>query len=201
MTQDDVLQEGGNTDNPESTQPEMVTVTAIELEQLKTEVAECKDKYTRLLAESENARKRMQKERQEMVQYAIQNTIVDFLNPIDHMEGALSYTEQMTPEVKQWAVGFQMILGQFREVLSNNGVTPFSSIGQAFDPHSHEAVEMEVSTDYAPGTVVSESLKGYKMGDRTIRPARVKVAKAPMPEPKATESIDEPAEETNQINE
>jgi molecular chaperone GrpE len=70
-----------------------------------------------------------------------------------------------------------MILGQFKDVLSNNGVIPFNSTGTHFDPHKHEAIETLVSNDYAPGTVVSESVRGYKMGDRIIRPARVTVAK------------------------
>lgn len=160
-------------------EPKAVTITDIELEQLKKELAETKDKYLRTLAEAENARKRLVKEKQEMIQYALQNVIVDFLNPIDHMENALKFTQQMSDEVKHWAVGFQMILTQFKDVLSNNGVTPYTSKGKPFDPHLHEAVESVATTDFAPGTVVEENLKGYTMGERTIRPARVKVAKAP----------------------
>lgn len=156
-------------------EPKNVTITDMELEKLKGEVAEFKDKYLRVLAESENARKRLQKEKQEMIQYALQNVIVDFLNPIDHMENALKYTQQMSEEVKHWAIGFQMILTQFKDVLTNNGVLPFDSEGKPFDPHFHEAVETIISTDFPPNTVIDESLKGYKMGDRIIRPARVKV--------------------------
>jgi molecular chaperone GrpE len=148
-----------------------------ELEQLKIEIAECKEKYLRVLAESENARKRMQKERQELVQFAVQNVIVDFLSPIDHLENALKFAHQMSDEVKRWAIGFQMILNQFKEVLTNHHVRPFKSEGMQFDPHSHEALETIATNDYAPGIVVSESVVGYKMGDRTIRPARVKVSK------------------------
>lgn len=156
-----------------------------EIEVLKKELAECKDKYLRVLAESENARKRLQKEKQETIQYAIQNVIVDFLNPIDHMENALKFTQQMSDEVKHWAVGFQMILSQFKDVLTNNGVAPFISEGKPFDPHRHEAVETIETDKYPPGTVVEESLRGYIMGDKTIRPARVKVSKAPHTHKKA----------------
>jgi molecular chaperone GrpE len=70
-------------------------------------------------------------------------------------------------------------LSQFKDVLSSNGVNPFVSEGKPFDPHHHEAVETITTTDFPSGTVVEESLKGYSMGDRTIRPARVKVAKSP----------------------
>ena len=164
---------------PPVREPKPVTITDIELEKMQKEASEYKDKYLRLLAESENTRKRLHKERQELTQYALQNVIVDFLNPIDHMENALAFTDQMTGEVKHWAVGFQMILGQFKDVLSNNGVVSFTSKGAVFDPHCHEAVETVPTTEVPPGTVVEESIRGYKMGDKTIRPARVKVAKAP----------------------
>jgi len=160
-------------------QPEAVAPSELEL--LRKEVAECKDKYLRALAEAENARKRMQKEKQDMIQYALQNVIVDFLNPIDHMENALSFTQQMPDEVKNWAIGFQMILSQFKDVLTNNGVTPFVSEGKPFDPYRHEAIESVSTPDFPPGTIVEESLRGYSMGDKTIRPARVKVSKLPTP--------------------
>ena len=164
---------------PPPRQPIQVTITDIELEQLKKEAAEYKDKYQRSLAESENSRKRLQKERQELIQYALQNVFVDFLAPIDHMENALSFTEQASNEVKHWAYGFKMILNQFKDVLSNNGVTSYTSVGAHFDPHRHEAVETIETTEHPSGTVLSESICGYKMGDRIVRPARVKVSKAP----------------------
>lgn len=176
---------------PPPRQPVNVTMTDIELEKLQKELSEYKDKYLRLLAESENARKRLQKERQELIQYALQNIIVDFLGPIDHLENALKFSQQNSEEVKLWAKGFEMILGQFKDVLTNNNVVPFDSIEQHFDPHFHEAVETVTTTEKAPGTVVSESLRGYRMGDKTIRPARVKVAKAPPPpKPENEEKIE-----------
>lgn len=159
-------------------QGKTVSASALELESLRRELAEVKDKYLRVLAESENARKRLHKEKQENVQYAIQNVIVDFLNPIDHMENALGFAQQMSDEVKHWAIGFQMILSQFKDILSTQGVKPFLSEGKPFDPHRHEAIEMIETSAMPPGIVIEESLKGYMMGDKTIRPARVKVSKA-----------------------
>lgn len=167
--------------------PKTITITDIELEHLKKELADYKDKYLRGLAESENARKRLQKEKMETVQYAKQNVIVDFLNPIDHMENALKFTQQMSDDVKHWAIGFQMILTQFKDVLTNNGVTPFESQGKQFDPHRHEAVEAIATNEVPPGTVVEESLRGYIMGDKVVRPARVKVSKAPTKSAEETE--------------
>lgn len=139
---------------------------------------EYKEKYLRLLAESENMRKRLQKEKQEMTAFAQERLMSEFLQPIDHMENALKYTEQMSDEVKHWGLGFQMILTQFKDVLAMNGVHPFPSKGHHFDPHFHEAVEAEERQDTAPGIVIEEFTKGYKMGDKIIRPARVKVSKA-----------------------
>jgi molecular chaperone GrpE len=164
----------------------MINITDIELETLKNELRECQDKYVRYLAESENARKRMAKEKHELIQYALQNLIVDFLDPIDHFENALKFTHLMSDEVKNWALGFQMILGQFKDVLSNNSVEAFASVGTQFDPHLHEAVEVVNTNEHPPGTVVEENLRGFKMGDRIIRPARVKVAK-PVEEKKPKE--------------
>ena len=165
--------------------PKIIQISDFELEHLKKELHEYKDKYLRTLAESENARKRLLKEKQELIQYATQNLIIDFLNPIDHMENALGFTEQANEEVKHWAIGFQMILTQFKDVLTRQGVAPFISVGKHFDPHCHEAIETVATCECPPGTVIEESLKGYKMGDRVIRPARVKVSKAP------TEKVEE----------
>ncbi len=174
--------------------PVFLTVTEEELNQIKKEAAEYKDKYLRQLAETDNMRKRLQKERQELIQHAMQNVIVEFLNPIDHMENALSFTLNMSDEVKNWATGFQMILNQFKDVLTGHGVVPFSSKGMEFDPHHHEAIEITSTTDHPEGTIVSESLRGYKMGNRTIRPARVNVAKAPE---KTTEQDEKKEDQTS----
>ncbi len=138
-----------------------------------------KEKYFRALAEQENMRKRMQKEKQEMLRYCYENYIGEFLPPIDSMENALRFTDQGNSEVKNWAMGFQMILAQFKEVLHNHGVVPFHSEGNTFDPHSHEAVEIVETDEHPDGTILAEFTKGYKSANRTIRPARVKVAKRP----------------------
>ena len=73
-----------------------------------------------------------------------------------------------------------MILGQLKEALSGHGVTSFDSVGTSFDPHMHEAVEIEETADFPEGQVLQEFVKGYKSTQRILRPARVKVAKAPI---------------------
>lgn len=151
----------------------------VEIAEAKQDAAQYKDKYLRNLAEMENSRKRLQKEKQELTQYAIQNVILDFLPPLDHLENALRFADQASSEVQHWATGFQMILTQFKDALANNGVAPIISKGMPFDHNCHEAVEMIVTNEFPPGTVVEENVRGYRMGDRVLRPARVKVAKEP----------------------
>lgn len=136
-----------------------------------------KDKYFRLLAEMENTRKRMQKEKHEMTRFAIENVIAEVLTPIDTFESALGFTEQMSEETRNWSKGFAMILSQFKDILSNHNIVAFHSMGEMFDPHQHEAVEVEETDDHPEGTILKEFLKGYKSGDRIIRAARVKVAR------------------------
>ncbi len=85
---------------------------------LRKELKECQEKYMRMLAESENVRKRMQKERQEMTKYAVENMLAEFLHPIDSLEKALQFAESMSDEVRNWAIGFEMLLNQFKQILS-----------------------------------------------------------------------------------
>lgn len=150
-----------------------------EIASLQKELKECQEKYLLMLADSENARKRMQKERQEVTKHAVENILVEFLHPLDSFEKALQFAESMSDEVRNWAIGFEMLLNQFKQVLNQHGVQEYHSIGKPFDPHAHEAVEMVATTEYPPGVVIEEFVRGYKIGDRPIRVARVKVAKAP----------------------
>lgn len=141
------------------------------------EVVDYKDKYLRLLADVENTRRRLQKEKQDMMRYAIDTVLSDILTPVDQLENALKFAAQMSDEVKNWAFGFQMILNQFKEILSSSGVTEFASVGEHFDPAKHEAVETEETDEVPGGTILQEFVKGYRSGDRILRAARVKVSK------------------------
>jgi molecular chaperone GrpE len=136
-------------------------------------------KYVRTLAEMENMRKRMQKEKQDMVRFGIENAIAEFLPTIDNFENALRFAESAQGEVKSWAMGFQMILSQFKEVLHNHGIAAYHSEGNTFDPAYHEAVEIIETEEHPDGTILQEFTKGYKSPHRIVRPARVKVAKTP----------------------
>lgn len=136
-----------------------------------------KGKYFRLLAELENQRKRLQKEKVEANKYAVRGIIRDVLQPFDSMENALKFASQTEGEVKQWAQGFVMILDQFKEILASHGVVPFDSLGTPFDPHKHEAIDTEETEEEKVGLVLEEYQKGYVIDGNTLRPAKVKVGK------------------------
>lgn len=146
---------------------------------LGEELKECQDKYLRLLAESENSRKRMHKERQELTKFAIEKVLLEFLHPLDSFEKALKFAESMSGEVRNWAIGFEMILTQFKQILNEHGASEYDSVGKHFDPHFHEAIEVQETNEFEPGIIIQEFVRGYRIGDRALRVARVKVAKSP----------------------
>lgn len=149
----------------------------LKVEEIKKEEEDYKIKYLRALADMENLRKRLQHEKQETITYAIDNMLRDFLTPLDSFENALSYTDNLSPELKNWAYGFKMIANQFKEVLESHGIRTYESLGQLFDPHLHEGIETIETEDANEGSIVAEVVKGYKRGDRILRVAKVKVAK------------------------
>ncbi len=171
-----------NVDKKSSEEEEKIEkIEKIPTESPEEEVEDFKNKYLRLLAELENTRKRMQKENQQTIRFAVENAIGEFIPIIDSFEKALKCAETMSDEVKNWASGFQMFLSQFKEVLHNHGIIAFHSKGNTFDPHYHEAVETIETNEHPEGIILEEFSKGYKSAFRTIRPSRVKVTKAQMP--------------------
>jgi molecular chaperone GrpE len=175
---------------PEAEEEDASEGLPLEVIKLQQDLKGEKDKYQRLLAELDNTRKRMQREKEEAMRFAVERVIGNFLGPLDQLEKALSFASQGSDELKQWSLGFQMILGQFKEVLAGQKVVSFSAIGEMFDPHRHEAIEIEESEDCENGKILSEFAKGYRCGDRIIRPAKVKVAQK-----KQVETLHEQKEE------
>jgi molecular chaperone GrpE len=176
----------------EQTPPPVEATEIKQPDDLQKQLDEMKEKYLRTLADGENARKRLAKERQEILSYGIENAISEFLPAIDNFENAMRFAESESSEVKNWAVGFEMILGQFKQVLNDHGIFAFHSEGTMFDPNCHDAVEILETTEALEGTILHEFTKGYKSASRTIRPARVKVAR--VPQKKETDPADLPAE-------
>jgi len=156
------------------------------------DIKEFQNKYLRTLAELENTRHRMQKEKSEAIIFAIENTIAEFLPVIDNFENALNFANKSSDEVKNWAQGFQMILSQIKDVFHNHGIIAFHSIGNIFDPHLHEAMEILKTNDHPDGSIIEEFAKGYKTTRRIIRPAKVKIAqKIPVPSQEDPQKIND----------
>ncbi len=137
------------------------------------------DLYDRLLrksAEFDNYRKRVDKERREQAEWAAADVLTDVLAVLDDFDRALS--AEVPAQAKSYAEGFELIHRQLVELLRKRGVTPIESLGVDFDPHFHQAVAYEESPGAREGEIVGELRKGYKLGDRLLRPAMVRVAKA-----------------------
>lgn len=155
---------------------------------------EFREKYLRELAEKENMRKRLLREQVEAIRLAGEKSAVDLLPSLDQFESALSYARSMSPEIQNWAVGFDMILAQIKDWLAGQGISPFDSVGEIFTPLKHEAVERIVDNKRPEGTILREFTKGYRGRQRVIRPARVAVCANELTEESA-ESAEEIAEE------
>ena len=131
-----------------------------------------KDRYLRLLAEYDNYRKRSAKERESIYQDVRADTVTKFLPVYDNLARAL---EQATCD-EAYRKGVEMIMAQLRDILSRMGVTEIESLGQKFDPALHNAVMHEEDETKGEGEIVQELQRGFKMGDKVIRFAMVKVA-------------------------
>lgn len=148
-----------------------------QLERFKKDATEYKKKYLLSIAELENMRKRLQKEKQDMMKFCEERLLLDFIQPIDNLESALSFTDHMSDDTKTWAQGFQMLLNQFKAILEEHNVSSFNSTDAVFDPEKHEAVEAVETDEFKENTIIEVLLQGYTRGAKVIRPARVKVAK------------------------
>lgn len=140
------------------------------------ELAELKDRYLRSLADNENARKRMRQQSDETVRLQRENLLRELLPVVDNLERAVDAARggNGQPIVE----GVEMVLRSLLDFLKTHGVTQLTSVGQPFDPQRHEAVDQIESTQHPPNTVVNEFHRGYQIGDRLLRPARVAVAKS-----------------------
>jgi molecular chaperone GrpE len=150
------------------------------LEEKEKEAAEYKDKYLRALAESENSRKRIRQQAEESARIQREALLRDLLAIIDNLERAVAAARD-GGNGKPIVEGIEMVLRSLIEFLRGHGVTQLSAVGQPFDPLLHEAVDHVESTEHKPNTVVDEFMRGYYIGDRLLRPARVSVAKLPAP--------------------
>jgi len=148
------------------------------LKKVQEEAAEHYDRFLRVSADLENYKKRVSKEKADLIRYGNEELIKELLPVIDNLERALEHTASEGAQ-EGIADGVKMTLQQFIGILQRFGVTPVAAEGEPFDPTKHEAVMEQATGDYDPGQVVAELQKGYLLNDRLVRPAKVVVAKAP----------------------
>ncbi len=162
--------------------PEPAPISRAELDQLKSACEQLKaerdqlvDRVARLQAEFENARKRAERERQEFKDYATGNVVERFLPVLDNFELAL----KATGSADQLRSGIELIVKQMEDVLRQLQVLPVPAVGEQFDPRHHEALGTVERDDLPDQHVAEEIRRGYKLRERLLRPAMVRVASNP----------------------
>jgi molecular chaperone GrpE len=153
--------------------------TRAELKRIEAENAELKNSLARRQADFENYRKRVERERTETYNRVVADVAAKLLPVVDNLKRALeaeaSVEAAESDEFRHFLSGVDLISKQLAGVLEALGVKPIAAVGEQFDPHIHEAVVTEPTDDYAPDTVIQELVAGYRLGDKLIRPALVKV--------------------------
>jgi molecular chaperone GrpE len=144
-----------------------------EIERLKEEVSREHDMYLRALADYDNYRRRIERERATAARSGKRELILQLLEVLDGFDRALLHVGNAPSSVSE---GLQLLQRKLLSVLEAQGVTPLQSLGETFNPELHDAIGTVQSEDVEPGTVADEVQRGYRWGDDLLRPARVRVA-------------------------
>jgi len=145
--------------------------------ELESALAEAKDRHLRLAADFDNFKKRARQEQLETIQHASAELIGRLLPALDDLHKALENKPPGTDE--SWLKGVELSVRKLEEALGAHGLEPIEAVGARFDPKLHEAIGHEESADHPEDTVVSELRRGYRIRDRVVRPALVKVSRLP----------------------
>jgi molecular chaperone GrpE len=164
-----------NSEGAAATAVDAAPALADEIVELRKERDGLHDRLLRQAAEFDNYRKRIERERKDVSDYAAVEFIKDLLPVVDDFERALRIE---APGAESYRAGLDIIQRALMDMLRKRGVTRIDAVGTQFDPHIHQAVSYEDAPDRRDGEVIEEFARGYKLGDRLLRPAMVKVAKA-----------------------
>ncbi|MEP7359739.1 MAG: nucleotide exchange factor GrpE [Anaerolineales bacterium] len=151
-----------------------------ELDTCKTQAAEYLEGWQRARAEFANYKRRVEKEQSEAYQTATGRVISRFLDVVDDFDRAMQDAPADTSDgeaMAKWAKGVSLIQRKLQNILDAEGVERIGAAGVQFDPNQHEAVTHEDSGEHQPGQVIAVIRQGYRIGDRIIRPALVRVAR------------------------
>ena len=151
-----------------------------QIARMETERVELFEIARRRQTDFENYKNRTERERGETFRNQIGNLATQMLPVVDNLNRAMDSSGQITEEssqdFKQFFEGIVLVSQQLNEILAEMGVQPIVAVGEAFDPHFHEAVATEINDEFPSQTVTSELLRGYRIGDKVIRPSMVKVS-------------------------
>jgi molecular chaperone GrpE len=156
--------------NPATSRSESDAVTSLQREKNALQ-----DRLLRTAAEFDNYRKRIERERRELSEFAAADVLTELLPILDNLERALQAPSAGDADV--YRKGVEMIQRQMLDLLRKRGVTPIEAVGADFDPNYHQAVTHDTSPGHRDGEVIEELQRGYMLGERLLRPAMVKVAK------------------------
>jgi molecular chaperone GrpE len=149
-----------------------------EIERLRRELQDMQDRLLRALAETDNVRRRAQRDREDYVKFASETLLRDLLPVLDNLDRALT-AARAAGGAANVVEGVELIQREMLRVLERSGLTRYSGLGQRFDPTRHEAIARMVSAQAVPDTVIHETAPGYLLHGRVLRPAMVAVAAAP----------------------
>ena len=161
--------------------------------ELEQSVEDWRGRAYRSAADLENARKRFQREKDDLKKFGVEGLLKDVLGVIDNLERALEHAEGGSSLVE----GVEMVLRRFVNTAAKYGAEPFDAKGAKFDPQLHEAMTQVPTADHEPGTVVDVYQRGWKLHGRLVRPAMVTVAAAP---PAAAETTSDAATENTETS-
>jgi len=169
-----------STEEPEGVEQELPSPTPEELNELREQAAKAAEYYDRLqrqVAEADNLRKRLAKEKQDAIRYANEALIENLLPTMDSFEMAITATRGSgANNIESLKTGIEMVYTQLKRTLEEAGVTEIDAVGQAFDPSQHEAMSRKQTDEADEGTVLEQTRKGYRLRDRLLRAASVVVA-------------------------
>lgn len=163
---------------PEAEEVEDVTKTDIHIQpEPKKEEIDYKGKYLTALADMDNYRKRMDREKENLVKYGNERLLNDLLQVVDNFDRTMDMLKgDQDPKVKNIVAGLQMVSKQMLDTLAKHGLQPIDAVGKDFDPNFHEAMAQEYAEGKKPNEVIKEFQKGYILNGRVIRAAKVVVA-------------------------
>ncbi|HKS43391.1 MAG TPA: nucleotide exchange factor GrpE [Blastocatellia bacterium] len=181
--EDEQAEETNSPEDQEKEQPQQqqdpLAALQAQIDTMTQERATLYDQLLRRQAEFENYRRRVDRERSETYTRARAEVLLELLPVIDNFERALASLENSGGDAESLRHGVELIHKQFKDALTKFGLEPVESVGQTFDPHVHEAVTIEPTDKHKENTIIEEFQRGYKLGEKLLRPAKVKVASSP----------------------